>query len=47
MGLYVKNNFEACAIARIEGRPAPVLEFDVELFKQFYAEYKKNQTKEK
>ena len=42
MGLYVKNNFEACAIARIEGRPAPELGFDVELFKQFYAEYKKN-----
>lgn len=43
MGLYVKNNFEACAIARIEGQPAPELGFDVELFKKFYAEYKKNQ----
>ena len=42
MGLYVKNNFEACAVARIEGRPAPELGFDVELFKQFYAEYKRN-----
>ncbi len=42
MGLYVKNNFEESAIARIEGRPAPDLGFDVELFKKFYAEYKKN-----
>ncbi len=42
MGLYVKSNFEACAIAKIEGRPAPELGFDVELFKNFYAEYKKN-----
>jgi len=42
MGLYVKSNFEECAIARIEGRPIPELGFDVELFKQFYAEYKKN-----
>ena len=42
MGLYVKNNFEACAITRIEGRKAPDLGFDVELFKKFYEEYKKN-----
>ena len=42
MGLYVKSNFEECAIARIEGRPIPELGFDVELFKQFYAEYRKN-----
>ena len=42
MGLYVQNNFEESAIARIEGRPAPDLGFDVELFKKFYAEYKKN-----
>ncbi|MDD3021749.1 MAG: 50S ribosome-binding GTPase [Alphaproteobacteria bacterium] len=42
MGLYVKHNFEASAIAKIEGRPAPDLGFDVELFKKFYAEYKKN-----
>lgn len=42
MGLYVRSNFEENAIARIEGRPAPDLGFDVELFKKFYAEYKKN-----
>ena len=42
MGLYVKSNFEESAIARIEGRPAPDLGFDVELFKKFYEEYKKN-----
>ena len=42
MGLYVKSNFEESAIAQIEGRPAPDLGFDVELFKKFYAEYKKN-----
>ena len=41
MGFYVKSNFEETAIAKIEGRPAPDLGFDVELFKQFYAEYKK------
>ena len=44
MGLYVKSNFEESAIAKIEGRPAPDLGFDVELFKKFYAEYKKNKT---
>ena len=47
MGLYVKTNFEESAIAKIEGRPAPDLGFDVELFKKFYAEYKKNQTEVK
>ena len=47
MGLYVKSNFEESAIAKIEGRPAPDLGFDVELFKKFYAEYKKTQTEEK
>ena len=45
MGLYVKNNFEESAIAKIEGRPAPDLGFDVEMFKQFYSEYKKNHAK--
>ena len=44
MGLYVRSNFEGNAIARIEGRPAPDLGFDVELFKKFYEEYGKNQT---
>lgn len=43
MGLYVKNNFEENAIAKIEGRPAPGLGFDVDLFKRFYSEYKTNQ----
>lgn len=42
MGLYVRTNFEECAIARIEGRKEPDLGFDVELFKRFYEEYKKN-----
>lgn len=42
MGLYVKNNFEASAIAKIEGRPMPELGFNVELFQQFYNDYKKN-----
>ena len=44
MGLYVKSNFEDSAIAKIEGRPASDLGFDVELFKKFYSEYKKNKT---
>ena len=43
MGLYVQNNFEENAIAKIEGRPAPDLGFDVELFKKFYEEYRKHQ----
>lgn len=42
MGMYVKRNFEESAIAKIEGRPAPDLGFDVEMFKHFYTEYKKN-----
>ena len=42
MGLYVKKNFEECAVARIEGRPVPEIGLDVELFKKFYEEYKKN-----
>ena len=41
MGFYVKSYFEENAIAKIEGRPLPELTFDVELFKQFYEEYKK------
>jgi predicted GTPase len=43
MGLYVKNNFEASAIAKIEGRPLPELGFNIEHFQQFYTEYKKKQ----
>ncbi len=41
MGMFVSSNFEAAAIAKVKGRPAPELSFDVELFKKFYAEYKK------
>lgn len=42
MGLFVKKNFIESAIARIEGRPEPPLNFDVELFKAFFNEYKKS-----
>ncbi|HQC53507.1 MAG TPA: 50S ribosome-binding GTPase [Lentisphaeria bacterium] len=42
MGMYVKKNFEESAIAKIKGQPAPDLGFDVEMFKRFYEEYKKN-----
>jgi len=44
MGLYVKSNFENNAIARIEGRPAPDLGFDLELFKKFYSCLKRTTT---
>ena len=40
--MYVKKNFEESAIAKIKGQPARTLGFDVELFKRFYEEYKKN-----
>ncbi len=43
MGLFVRNNFEEAAIAKVKGLPAPQLTFDVELFKKFYAEYKRNE----
>ncbi|MBQ7178369.1 MAG: hypothetical protein IJS08_13220 [Victivallales bacterium] len=42
MGMFVKSNFEETAIAKVKGQPAPQLNFDVELFKKFYADYKKN-----
>lgn len=42
MGLFVKKNFVECAIAKIEGRPEPPLNFDIELFKSFFDEYMKN-----
>ncbi|MBP1582808.1 MAG: hypothetical protein J6866_02530 [Victivallales bacterium] len=45
MGMFVKSNFEEVAIAKVKGIPAPQLNFDVELFKKFYAEYKKNENK--
>lgn len=41
MGMFVRSNFEAAAIAKVKGLPAPELNFDVELFKKFYDEYKK------
>ena len=41
MGMFVRSNFEDAAIAKVKGQPAPELSFDVELFKKFYAEYKK------
>ena len=44
MGMFVRSNFEETAIAKVKGLPAPQLNFDVELFKKFYAEYKKNDT---
>ena len=43
MGMFVKSNFEETAIAKVKGLPAPQLNFDVELFKKFYEEYKKNE----
>lgn len=42
MGVFVRNNFEETAIAKVKGLPTPQLNFDVELFKTFYDEYKKN-----
>ena len=44
MGMFVRCNFEETAIAKVKGLPIPQLNFDVELFKKFYAEYKKNQS---
>ena len=44
MGVFVRNNFEETAIAKVKGLPVPQLNFDVELFKTFYDEYKKNET---
>ena len=46
MGRFVRGNFEEAAIAKIEGRPAPALVFDVELFKKFYEEYQSKKTQE-
>ncbi|MBQ7649987.1 MAG: hypothetical protein IJS15_03460 [Victivallales bacterium] len=43
MGMFVGSNFEEVAIAKVKGQPAPQLNFDVELFKRFYAEYKKTE----
>ena len=45
MGVFVRTNFENAAIAKVEGRPMPELTFDVELFKKFFAEYKKAEEK--
>ena len=46
MGMFVRSNFEEVAIAKVKGQPAPQLNFDVELFKKFYAEYKKSQNQD-
>ena len=40
LGSFMRNNFEAYAIARIKGTPLPDLGFDIELFKQYYSTYK-------
>ena len=47
MGMFVKSNFEEAAIAKVKGLPMPQLNFDVELFKKFYAEYKNKENQEK
>ncbi len=41
MGMFVRRNFEDIAIAKIEGRSVNPVFFDVELFRKFYDEYKK------
>ncbi|NLZ61123.1 MAG: hypothetical protein GX901_10740 [Lentisphaerae bacterium] len=41
MGLYVKNNFEQYALAKVKGEPTPEFSFNAELFKQFFNEYEK------
>ena len=45
MGMFVRSNFEETAIAKVKGLPVPQLNFDVELFKKFYAEYKNKTNK--
>ncbi len=42
MGMYVTSYFEETALAKAKGVPAPPLNFDMELFKEFYAACKKN-----
>ena len=44
MGMFVRSNFEEVAIAKVKGQPAPQLSFDVDLFRKFYDEYKKNES---
>ena len=41
LGSFMRNNFEAYAVARIKGTPLPDLGFDIELFKQFFINYRK------
>ena len=41
MGMYVTSYFEETALAKAKGVPAPPLNFDMELFKEFYAACKK------
>ena len=45
MGMYVKNYFEKCAIAKINGEPLPEVPWNAELFAQYYKEYKANTNK--
>ena len=44
MGMFVRSNFEEVAIAKVKGQTAPQLNFDVELFRRFYAERKRDET---
>lgn len=36
LGNWFRNNFEAYALAKIKGLPKPSINFDLELFKEFY-----------
>lgn len=40
LGHYIKNNFEAYALARVRAMPLPDLGFDFKQFIQFYQQYK-------
>ena len=44
LGNFAKNNFEAYALAKVRGTALPELEFDSELFTQFYENYKDGQS---
>ncbi len=44
LGNFMRNNFEAYAVARIKGTPLPELGFDLELFRQYYDNYKEGST---
>ena len=40
LGNFAKNNFEAYALAKVRGTALPELEFDTELFAQYFENYK-------